>query len=223
MADPTAARAEMLDRIRSALERSGRGRASPPPQRDGNPALDPRTPTALLARFTERLESVGGRLHRAADGSAAARALATIIHECGARSVATSDSPLVRRLAACLPADVSCFDGWSDRERLFTADIGLSSAQAAIAETGTLVLESSAERHRLVSLVPPVHVAVLRIGAIAPDLGAALAALDRGQGQARAVTLITGPSRTADIELELVVGVHGPRALHVVVIEEQSA
>jgi len=117
---------------------------------------------------------------------------------------------------------VHTFDGWSDRERLFASDLGITSAQVAVAETGTLVLESSSERSRLVSLVPPVHVAVLRANAILPGLGQVLAALEHSAGEACAVTLITGPSRTADIELELVVGVHGPRALHVIVLEEPS-
>lgn len=76
------------------------------------------------------------------------------------------------------------------------------------------------ERHRLLSLLPKVHFAVLPADRIVATLGDALAAA-RGAGGAppRALTLITGPSRTADIELTLVVGVHGPKELHVLLVD----
>jgi L-lactate dehydrogenase complex protein LldG len=211
-----AARVALLARIRAALA------GSPPPQaRAGGPDAAGHAPRdELRARFSQMLERVGGHVHRARDERDAAARLAAIVAEHGAREVALSDAPLVRRLAAQLPQEVRRFDGWVDRERLFACDLGLSAAQAGVAETGTLVLESAAERHRLVSLVPPVHVAVLPAEAILADLDAALAALGRAGPASRAVTLVTGPSRTADIELELVVGVHGPRELHVVVLEE---
>jgi len=160
-------------------------------------------------------------VHLAEDESAAARHLAAIADAVSAHSIAVSDDPLVRRLVSAAGLDAMCFDGWRDRERLFAADLGVSGAQAGIAETGSLVLDAQAELHRLVSLVPPVHVAILRAAAIVTDLGQTLSALDRS-GDPGAVTLITGPSRTADIELELVIGVHGPRELHAIVLEESG-
>ena len=87
-----------------------------------------------------------------------------------------------------------------------------------IAETGTLVLESARERSRLLSLVPPIHVAVLSTRCICESLGDALARVR--QGASHAITFITGPSRTSDIELTLVVGVHGPQTVHVLLLEE---
>lgn len=210
-------REAILARVRAALAGTSSPAASPPPP-GAVPASEPTE--QRVARFAEALQRVGGHVHPARDEREAMDRLATIVSELGAGEVALSDDALVRRLAEGLPGAVRRFDGWSDRERLFACDLGLSAAQAAVAETGTLVLESTAERHRLVSLVPPVHVAVLRAGAIQPDLDAALAALAQRATPARAVTLVTGPSRTADIELELVVGVHGPRELHVVVLQE---
>lgn len=100
---------------------------------------------------------------------------------------------------------------------IFDFDVGVSSAQAAIAETGTLVLDSSCERHRLVSLVPPVHIAVVNASSICETLSDALALLRKDKEISPAVTFITGPSRTADIELTLAIGVHGPRELFVIV------
>ena len=108
------------------------------------------------------------------------------------------------------------------KQDLFTVDVGVTSAQAGIAETGTLVLDSSMERNRLVSLVPPIHIAILDASKIFLTLGEALAALQAGSELSPAITFITGPSRTADIELTLTLGVHGPQELYVIINEGAS-
>jgi L-lactate dehydrogenase complex protein LldG len=79
------------------------------------------------------------------------------------------------------------------------------------------VLDSACERHRLVSLVPPVHIAIVNASSIVETLGEALALLRKDKEISPAVTFITGPSRTADIELTLAIGVHGPQQLYVIV------
>jgi len=199
---------------RSRVERSG-----PPP---GAPAgLD--TPAERLARFVEVLEGVDGHCTVVRDEANAAAALRRIAADLGAREVAVSDAPLARAIAAGL-GDAAVFDGWSDRERLLACDLGVTGAQWGIAETGTLVLDSEAERHRLVSLVPPVHVAILDTDRILGTLGDALATArgDDPDSLPRVLTFITGPSRTADIELTLVVGVHGPKELHVILLSKEA-
>jgi L-lactate dehydrogenase complex protein LldG len=103
------------------------------------------------------------------------------------------------------------------RADLFESDVGITAAQAGIAETGTLVLDSSVERNRLVSLVPPVHIAILDASRIYQTLGETLAALQSNEEVSPAITFITGPSRTADIELTLAIGVHGPQELYVII------
>ena len=103
---------------------------------------------------------------------------------------------------------------------LFNFDLGVTRAQAGIAETGTLVLDSSVEQNRLVSLVPPVHVAILEASRIYATLGETLAMLQSNGDLSHAITFITGPSRTADIELTLAIGVHGPQELYVIVIQD---
>jgi len=100
---------------------------------------------------------------------------------------------------------------------LFNFEVGVTSAQAGIAETGTLVLDSSVERNRLVSLVPPIHIAILDASRIYPTLADVLALLQSGDEVSPVITFITGPSRTADIELTLAIGVHGPQELYVIV------
>jgi len=105
------------------------------------------------------------------------------------------------------------------RADLFRSDVGVTRAQAGIAETGTLVLDSSVERNRLVSLVPPIHVAILNASQIYATLTEVLKVLQSGAELSPAITFITGPSRTADIELTLAIGVHGPQELYVIVVQ----
>ena len=107
------------------------------------------------------------------------------------------------------------------RQRLGGIDIGLTFADAGIAETGTLVIDSSDEETRLATMISEVHVAILPAGKIvatADDLAVPL-----GQAMARPgnfTAFITGASRTADIERVLAIGVHGPLALHILILED---
>ena len=148
--------------------------------------------------------------------------LAGLLESLGARSIALSDAVQKESwVTGLLPESIGPEAGRAD---LFAADAGITHAQAGIAETGTLLLASDVERHRLTSLVPEVHIAILDEAAIAPTLDDALGVFaQRQSGPPRCVTLITGPSRTADIELELVIGVHGPRALHVLLVESSPS
>jgi L-lactate dehydrogenase complex protein LldG len=179
-----------------------------------------------VAAFRERLESVGGHCVTVRDEDEAARALAGIVSELqgknAANRIALSDAPLVADLTRGITgAEITVCPAPSD---LFSYDVGISTAQAGIAETGTLILEVEKERHRLVSLLPPVHIAIVKSGDLHLTIGDALTAL-RGNDKnslSRAITFITGPSRTADIELTLTVGVHGPKELHVIVIDGQT-
>ncbi len=199
------ARETMLARIRDGL----RGVEVPP-------LPEPQSPPSgagELVAFRALAESVGVEFHDTVESALR-----------DARTVALSDAPEVRAVAADLDGR-RCFDGWSDRAAMLEADAGLTTAQYGVAETGTLVLIGDDERHRLVSLLPPLHVALLRRDRILPTLGAALAALHREEPAAmsRLTTFVTGPSRTADIELQLVLGVHGPRALRVVLVDPPDA
>ncbi len=98
-----------------------------------------------------------------------------------------------------------------------TAEVGLTGADGAIAATGALILGSRAGRPRTPSLLPPLHVAVLRREDIQPDLEAALAVHAELVATCSSVHIIAGPSRTADIELHLTLGVHGPGRVAIIV------
>ncbi|HTN76809.1 MAG TPA: lactate utilization protein [Pirellulaceae bacterium] len=106
------------------------------------------------------------------------------------------------------------------RSQVLAADIGITSCQVAIAETGTLLMSSQPGRERMASLVPPAHVAVVEAAQVVPDLFDAFALLHQNgvQHLPSNLVLITGPSKTGDIELQLTTGVHGPKHWHVIVV-----
>jgi L-lactate dehydrogenase complex protein LldG len=179
---------------------------------------------SALDIFKENLEAVGGHCVLAIGEWDVVQNLTRIITSLQAtplraRRIALSNAPIVERLIRRIEVETDEITVSPSVSELFGYDVGVTSAQGAIAETGTLVLESECERHRLVSLLPPVHIAVVEAGSICLILGEALSALRRGDPEqlSRTVTFITGPSRTADIELTLAIGVHGPQELYVIV------
>lgn len=99
----------------------------------------------------------------------------------------------------------------------------VSHAFAAVAETGTLVLTSGPDNPTTLNFLPDVHIVVVRAGDLAPDFETVMARLRAAHGpraMPRTVNLVTGPSRSADIEQTLILGAHGPRRLHVIVVGE---
>jgi L-lactate utilization protein LutC len=173
----------------------------------------------LAQRFREALEAVGGRCHVVRGEAEAALAVQGILDLVKPRRVALSNSPLVRRVLEMVRTDAATLEA-PPPEAIFRCEIGISGAQWAVAETGTLVLESDEERHRLASLVPPVHIAIVAADRVRQTIAEVLDALsERPLGAlSRTVTFVTGPSRTSDIELTLAIGVHGPAELHVVIV-----
>ncbi len=111
------------------------------------------------------------------------------------------------------------------RASFVNADMGISGANIAIADTGTLVLVTNEGNGRLVTTLPPVHVALVGVEKIVPSLDEAteilklLAPSATGQKTSVYVSFTTGPSRSADIELSLSIGVHGPKEVHIVLVD----
>ncbi len=106
-----------------------------------------------------------------------------------------------------------------DDDTLFAVDVSITGVMAAVAETGTLVCVSGAHHARGASLIPPLHVAVVDAVQVQQDLCDLLARLGAADLPAN-VNMITGPSKTADIEGILITGVHGPRGVHIVLRAE---
>jgi Uncharacterized conserved protein len=221
----TGAREEILQSIRTNLAASAvfdvnhaTGHAAQNEQ--PVPALKP-NPESLVELFAESLEAVDG--HCVVVGLAeTVEAIKKIIAGLSStrlnpRRVAVSDSLELKDLIESISSAVEEVEITPIAADLFSFDVGISSVQAGIAETGTLVLEADRERNRLVSLVPPVHIAILDASKIFNTLGETLVALYRDGKVSQAITFISGPSRTADIELTLAIGVHGPQELFVII------
>ena len=107
--------------------------------------------------------------------------------------------------------------GVSSREQQAAAEIGVTGCDAAIAETGSLVLFSGPGRSRAVSLLPPVHLAIVDRAKLCFTMADVFAKHRTRLEQSAACTVITGPSRTADIELTLTLGIHGPGRVVVII------
>lgn len=105
----------------------------------------------------------------------------------------------------------------TDDETLFDVPVAVTGVLAGVAETGTLVCASGPDAARGVSLIPPTHIAIVAVEQLVADLADAFTLLE-GQALPSNVNLITGPSKTADIEGVLITGVHGPGVVHVVLV-----
>ena len=222
------ARQEILNSIRTHLAASAPFDAREHSTNHENPVVLPAQPPALslIDLFKQNIEAVDGHCFVARSKSEVAGALTQIISalqktKLRAQRIAISDAPELERLMHMTDLEIEELDVAPNASDIFGFDVGITSAQAAIAETGTLVLDSTCERHRLVSLVPPVHIAIIEASTIYETLGETLSKLQSGKELSPAVTFITGPSRTADIELSLTIGVHGPQELYVIINQPQ--
>lgn len=174
----------------------------------------------LLGEFRRSAEAISARVYETRDCSGAFGIIAGLISERGFKKIAASSSPIVRELKLdSLPGGTQVF--FEDlRLHAASADMGISGADYAIAETGTLVQDATDIGSRLVSTLPPVHVVLVDAGALVANLGEALSLYGCGDGRAfpAYLSFISGPSRTADIERILTIGVHGPAELHIIFV-----
>ncbi len=199
-----------LDRIAARLKRPRPVTAPPRPVR-GVPDFQRGGVRDPATRFREELERLGGRAFVEPDAASAAARLRAVVDELRPRAV-----------TAWAPEEFAGLEiGWLFAGALgspLEADLGVTAADFAVAETGTLVLTTGPGRPRLASLAPAAHVALVPRSRLVPRLGDALAELlgDRSRAVPGAVQCITGPSRTADIENDLSIGVHGPATVTVI-------
>ncbi|HBV99204.1 MAG: hypothetical protein JL50_06910 [Peptococcaceae bacterium BICA1-7] len=174
----------------------------------------------LFEEFRRSAEAISARVYRAGNYSEAAGIIVGLIREHSAKKVVATSTPLVESLYL---DDITreapvCRDNL--RLHAAGADIGVSEADFAIAETGTLVCEATDINARLVSTLPPVHVALVYEDRLVASLEEAIglyAGGDRGHLPGY-LSFISGPSRTADIERILTIGVHGPSELHIIFV-----
>ena len=215
------AREDILNKLRAATAQ--KPFADVPAQE-----VEPRQPVtkiegdaaSLRTRFIAEVERVRGVVHPAEDEADAKRILINLLRQKETKRVTMWDN-----LPITVADDIDALGIERMRgqmRELVDADVGITGAACAIAATGTLVLEMGAGRSRAASLLPPVHVALVRANQLVPRLEDYIAH-QRANGltaftEGSNVVLLTGASRTADIEMNVVYGVHGPLELHVILI-----
>lgn len=106
------------------------------------------------------------------------------------------------------------------RDEIAATEVGITSADYALADTGSLVIFTESNESRLLSLLPPCHIAVIESSRMVASLDDVFRLRPLPGEQSSAMIVITGPSRTADIEMRLVRGVHGPGEIHVILIDD---
>ena len=240
--------AQFRETVRAALGRE----SGPPPEpygvlTQGLPEIEAQA-QAVRERITrERTELLDNLADTAAlrswnvqrcDGVEEALGYVTsLVRRLGVTSVARSEQPVFDTVpvdAAIAGAGALCwpavYDGPASRnevrQRLAESGMGITGADYAIAETGSVVVLPRQGLSRLVSVVPPVHVAIVRPSDIVGTLDdlftlRRLEYLRHGGEMGSYLNFITGPSRTADIEQTIVVGVHGPREVHMVLLNQE--
>lgn len=183
-----------------------------------------------LERFRAMLESVHAEVHMVTSENWPARLRALLAAKNVATLMHAPTTPHGARLAAAWAGDKSApeltaYDAPVEqcKERLVHGtDAALTACRGGIAETGSLVLWPTAAEPRLMSLLPPVHVALIEAEAIVDSLADLMAAQGWAGGLPTNVVLVSGPSKTADIEQTLAYGVHGPKELIVLVIKRED-
>jgi L-lactate dehydrogenase complex protein LldG len=173
---------------------------------------------ARIERLSSQMTAIRTEIHTVAadDWVAALKALArerrwkTLLYG--------PEGPIGAAIKSAWSADLPALIAYDEpvetfKEQLFQIDAGITSVRSAVADTGAIVLWPTPQEPRLLSLVPPVHVAVLDANTIHNSMAEMMAAENWAGGMPTNALLISGPSKTADIEFTLVFGVHGPKEL----------
>jgi L-lactate utilization protein LutC len=209
-------RADFLGRVRAALGRAAGDAVAPPPTVARAELVAPSVAgvagEALVAHFAARAAATGMRVQRVADEAEAVAWAADLLRARGASAVA-DDSAVARAVVAAAALPDPEPGGAGDAAH---ADVGVTRAWRAVAETGTVVLRS--EQGRKAALLPPVQLVLVAAADVRPGLTELYADAVADGGPPAALVQISGPSRTADIEMTLVTGVHGPGDVHVLLL-----
>lgn len=233
------AKAVVMDRIRKAAALAAAGPLAGDRERprfERVAAQSPFQPEATLADYVERfkieLQALASSVYGPFDAAGTAEAVVGIIQQKRAFKVLAWDEgeigcpplgdALERASIQIVVGDVpNNREHQTVLEQLAQIEVGLTGAKAGLADTGSIIVASGPGRPRNASLLPPVHIAILRVSSLFPTMQDWLAA----QGAALApetanLVVITGGSRTSDIELQLTLGMHGPKELHVVLFDD---
>jgi L-lactate utilization protein LutC len=216
-------RDQFLQRVRQAVAQGNQaGRVPALPER-GQVGYQGAGPDPV-ERFRTELEASGGHFHLAPTASAVLPTVLRLLQGWPVRRVLLGGGLLLEQLAILPALQGAGFEVTSatdaSAESRFAADAGVSGVDHLIAETGSVVLASRPDQPRSLSLLPPIHLAVAHRGQLLPDLFDLLHSARWPEGLPSCLSVITGPSKTGDIELRLVTGVHGPGEVHVLLLAE---
>ncbi len=213
-------REEFLSDVRRRLRTT---RAEARPERKVELAYSP--PSAQLAiTFAAALRRIGGHAYRAANSEEARARLGLILHESDTHRVVWADAPAIRDL------NIELIGGQVEFVRVLAGDdslrglvqvgdAALTGAEYGIAATGSLVMVTGADQPRMLSALPATHIAILKTGQLVPTFEDLVPFVREAVHRVSNITLVTGPSRTGDIEQTITIGAHGPRNVHVILVD----
>jgi len=219
------ARREILARVRAAT-----AAGAPPSATQPSASAAAPEPASLVSLFVQEAEAVGCVVHGPVAAHEVTEIVVAILRELHAHALlawGAADLPALGLGDALIERGFQFKDESLPLDRagravqlaqLDEVDVGLTGALAGLADTGSLVLASGGGRSRLAWLLPPVHVALLPLRRLHASLSDFLAASRETVAANANVVVVTGPSRSGDIEQVLTRGVHGPGVVHVVLV-----
>ena len=202
----------ILKKIRKALSTST---PLPFPQSEGNNSLYQPRQEDLELHFAEAFTQLQGKFAFCLDYRELAAQLAALVKEKGWTKLYCSEKALRDRLTAL------SFNSFA-ATTLADCDASITTCESLVARTGTIVLSSATESGRTVSVYAPVHICIAHTSQLVYDVKDALQAVKEKYGAQlpSLISFASGPSRTADIEKTLVVGVHGPGEVYVFLVDQ---
>ncbi len=181
----------------------------------------------LLQHFMVNAEKLTIKCELVTDKNEVKKKISAWLAEIKAQSVMCWDLPELEQVSvldACheLGLNIALWNHQADRQKMIRqcaqVDVGITWADYAIANTGSLAILSNPIQSRAVSLLPAIHIAIFQRKNILPHMGDIFAKLDYANLPS-SLTFITGPSRTSDIEMDLTLGVHGPRQVFILILD----
>ncbi len=206
----------VIESVRRSLRRPPQTPLSPRPAIYESRQVD--SPESEIELFLQEVGKLSGVARRLVPSDVRA-ALAVLVEEQETRTATLWATPVLKQLGVAeelRALGVEIVSPNADKHEIARCDLGITEADFILPETGTLVMRSSAEKPRAASLAPRVHLAIVTPSALRADLHQVFAEAK----ESHYLVFITGPSRTADIELTVTLGVHGPKSLHVWMMQE---
>lgn len=227
---------DKIDFISHLTKRLGRPMPTTPPEREmvGAPDFWKRFNWGEEQRintFIAELENLGGAARRCQSIERLHEALQQLLEELNVRSFIQWGSGRLKEFALENVLEHHHRVRWDDqmdREENLSAwagvEVGITAVDFAVAYTGSLVVCAKPDQMRSVSLLPTIHIAIVKSSQIRTRMGEVMEEITQWneQGMPSAIHFITGPSRSADIENDLSIGVHGPAAVYAFILEEEK-